>query len=95
MKPELKRKNSKQACFHCKVSHRKCDNNRPCSYCSKVGKDCFDVPNKKKRKKMKEMRPLDKKDECKKSPWGEVISFPAHQQDPILEYVGELFLTIF
>lgn len=42
---ELKKKNAKKACVHCKKSHRKCNDVRPCDNCIKFKKNCFDQPN--------------------------------------------------
>eukprot|EP01091_Cochliopodium_minus_P009135 TRINITY_DN2181_c0_g1_i2.p1 TRINITY_DN2181_c0_g1~~TRINITY_DN2181_c0_g1_i2.p1 ORF type:complete len:412 (+),score=94.05 TRINITY_DN2181_c0_g1_i2:177-1412(+) len=37
---------AKKACFHCKKSHRKCNDERPCQNCVKSNKNCYDVENK-------------------------------------------------
>nr|CAG4707858.1 unnamed protein product [Naegleria fowleri] len=45
-KAKLKKKrrsNAKRACYHCRRSHLRCDNLRPCSRCTARGLDCYDM----------------------------------------------------
>eukprot|EP01091_Cochliopodium_minus_P003588 TRINITY_DN1357_c0_g1_i1.p1 TRINITY_DN1357_c0_g1~~TRINITY_DN1357_c0_g1_i1.p1 ORF type:complete len:672 (+),score=223.81 TRINITY_DN1357_c0_g1_i1:64-2079(+) len=41
------------ACFHCRKSHRKCNNERPCNNCIKGKLDCFDEETNNKRRNKK------------------------------------------
>ena len=37
---------AKKACYHCKRSHRKCDDHRPCENCKRYNLKCYDTRKK-------------------------------------------------
>ena len=45
-KRTLSNQMARKACVHCKKSHRKCNDERPCNNCVKSKKECYDVENK-------------------------------------------------
>ncbi|KAL9648121.1 hypothetical protein ABK040_007486 [Willaertia magna] len=38
-----RRSNAKRACYHCRRSHLRCNNERPCSRCVARGLECYDI----------------------------------------------------
>ncbi|KAL9644617.1 hypothetical protein ABK040_015356 [Willaertia magna] len=50
----------KRSCAECRRVHKKCSKERPCSRCVKLGKTCFDLPEKKRGRPKKDKNNLNR-----------------------------------
>ena len=55
----VKEKMASCACANCRLRHKKCNNQRPCDNCIKFNTECYDVENKKKKSKKKELKYIE------------------------------------